>query len=120
MQTASRLSHGETESNSYFTGAGMFDRFAFVLGTAKKVMAMAENVLYNFSNSGKNVYQRAERIAKHSFAQWQKSKGHNRNMLSAKYHKHGIAFLSESNSTKIWSSSAFMSENQAGTRYPSP
>jgi len=120
MQTDSRLSHGETKSNSYFTGEGMFDRYAFVLGAAKKVSAMAENALYNFSNSGENVTQRAERIAKHSLTQWQKSKGHNRNMLSATYHKHGIAFLGESNSTKIWSSSGFMRENQSGIRYTNP
>lgn len=120
MQSESRLSHGESESNAYFTGEVMFHRYLYVLGAAKKASAMAENVLYNFSNFGENVTQRAERIAKHSLKQWQKSAGHNRNMLSASYHKHGIAFLSVPNATKIWSSSGFMCENYSGIRYISP
>ncbi|MBV6483921.1 MAG: CAP domain-containing protein [Flavobacteriales bacterium] len=104
MRFNTRLSHHETNS-MLFTGKTPEDRYYFVTEGKPTVSINGENILLNFSCKGKNVEQTALNIAKESFEQWKSSAGHNENMLSPGFIRHGVAFCV--NEDNVWATNMF-------------
>lgn len=104
MRFNTRLSHHETNS-MLFTGKNPEDRYYFVTEGKPTVSINGENILLNFSCKGQNVEQTALNIAKESFEQWKSSAGHNENMLSPGFIRHGVAFCV--NEDNVWATNMF-------------
>lgn len=101
MRNGRRLSHQETNSAE----KNPEDRYYFATEGKPTVSINGENILLNFSCKGKNVEQTAINIAKECFEQWKSSEGHNENMLSPGFIRHGVAFCV--NEDNVWATNMF-------------
>ncbi len=104
MRYNRKLSHKETNT-PLFTGKTPDDRYYFVTEGKPTVSVNGENILLNFSCKGKNVEETALNIARESFEQWKSSPGHNENMLSQGFIRHGVAFCV--NEDNVWATNMF-------------
>lgn len=105
MNVNNLLSHDEKSGTTAFSGTSPGDRYSFVTKDNGKAAWCGENALYNYSAAGSNVNDVAERIAQHSFEQWQASPGHNANMLAGAAFAEGTAFII--NHDQVWATSLF-------------
>jgi uncharacterized protein YkwD len=105
MDANDLLSHDEKTGTKGFSGTSPGDRYAFATGEKGKAQWCGENALYNYSAHGGNVNEIAERVAQHSFEQWQASPGHNANMLYGSMYMEGTAFILSGD--QVWATSLF-------------
>lgn len=105
MNVNNQLSHDEKSGTAAYSGSSPGDRYAFATGDKGKAQWCGENALYNYSASGKNANDIAERVAQHSFEQWQASPGHNANMLASAAYLEGTAFIIHND--QVWATSLF-------------
>lgn len=105
MSANNELSHEEKSGTTGYTGKSPGDRYSFATSDKGKAQWCGENALYNYSASGKSANEIAEKIAKHSFEQWQASPGHNANMLYGSMYMEGTAFII--NKGQVWGTSLF-------------
>jgi len=105
MNVNNQLGHDEKTGTTAFSGASPGDRYNFVTKDNGKALWCGENALYNYSADGNSVSEIAERVAQHSFEQWQASPGHNANMLSGAAYAEGTAFILKGD--QVWATSLF-------------
>jgi uncharacterized protein YkwD len=105
MNVNNQLSHDEKSGTTAYSGASPGDRYSFVTKDNGKALWCGENALYNYSADGNNVNDIAERVAQHSFEQWQASPGHNANMLAGSAFVEGTAFILKGD--QVWATSLF-------------
>ena len=105
MNLNNQLGHDEKKTGTGYTGGSPGDRYSFATNETGKAQWCGENALYNYSANGNNVNDIAERIAQHSFEQWQASPGHNANMLYENMFIEGTAFII--NHDQVWATSLF-------------
>jgi uncharacterized protein YkwD len=105
MMANSQLSHDEKSGTAFFSGISPGDRYSFATKDNGKAQWCGENALYNYSAAGNNANNIAERIAQHSFEQWQASPGHNANMLAGAAFMEGTAFILKGD--LVWGTSLF-------------
>ncbi len=105
MNANNQLSHDEKSGTTSFSGVSPGDRYRFVTKDNGKALWCGENALYNYSANGNNANDIAERVAQHSFEQWQASPGHNANMLSGSAYLEGTAFILKGD--QVWATSLF-------------
>jgi uncharacterized protein YkwD len=105
MNLNNQLGHDEKTTGAGYTGGSPGDRYSYATNEKGKAQWCGENALYNYSASGKNVNYVAEKIAQHSFEQWQSSPGHNANMLYENMYIEGTAFILKGD--QVWATSLF-------------
>jgi uncharacterized protein YkwD len=105
MNVNNLLSHDEKTGTTAFSGKSPGDRYSFATSDNGKSQWCGENALYNYSATGNNVSDIAERVAQNSFEQWQASPGHNANMLYENAYVEGTAFII--NHDQVWATSLF-------------
>lgn len=105
MSANNLLSHDEKSGSTAFTGASPGDRYRYATGDKGNALWCGENALYNYSANGNSANEVAERVAQHSFEQWQASPGHNANMLYGGMYLEGTAFILKRD--QVWGTSLF-------------
>ena len=105
MNVNNQLTHDEKTGTTAFSGKSPGDRYSFATSDNGKSQWCGENALYNYSATGDNVSEIAERVAQASFEQWQASPGHNANMLYENAYVEGTAFII--NHDQVWATSLF-------------
>jgi uncharacterized protein YkwD len=93
MNRQHELTHTERAKTWYFTGRRVEDRVLFASNGSEHLHWSAENALYNSTIKGKDISTIALNMAKHAFAQWKGSPGHNKNMLKENSRSHGVSFI---------------------------
>lgn len=101
MRINNRLSHQQANSGD----KNPENRYFYASENNPEFSINGENILLNFSCKGKNVEETAINIAKESFEQWKSSEGHNENMLSQGFIRHGVAFCI--NEDNVWGADVF-------------
>lgn len=105
MSVNNELSHEEKSGTTGYSGKSPGDRYSYATADRGKAQWCGENALYNYSASGTNANDIAEKVAQRSFEQWQASPGHNANMLYGSMYMEGTAFII--NKGQVWGTSLF-------------
>ena len=100
MMNTGEFMHEEKKGTPGYTGMSPGNRYAFVTSEKGKTQWCGENILSNSSAYGQTANEIAERVAQYSLEQWQKSPGHNENMLYESAYLHGTAFKIKSG--QVW------------------
>jgi uncharacterized protein YkwD len=94
------------------------DRLLFASNGSEHLHWSAENALYNSTIKGKDISTIALNMAKHAFAQWKGSLGHNKNMLKENSRSHGVSFIISTEHIWVTDVFAFNGDGTSKIEFP--
>ncbi|MFT5777626.1 MAG: hypothetical protein ACI837_000574 [Crocinitomicaceae bacterium] len=103
MNTNGQLSHAESGKKENSTGGQPEIRTNYVTYQLKELSGGGENILYTDVDE-ESLETMAKSTAEEAFDIWEKSLGHNQNMLSSQYFAHGTAFIY---GNTLWATTVF-------------